>query len=157
MLQCRRWKINFIQFSKQLNTIHYGAIENRLLFFFLPEKEDLSLILVIAEKPSVAQTIAAVFGAKEKKDGFHRKRLYRFWCVGHRFAEAATYGEQYKKWSFAMTSLRILPQEWKYTVADNEKQFKTLKELFMHRADVSRSRQCLRRRARGRTHFPFCL
>ena len=28
------------------------------------------MILVIAEKPSVAQTIAAVLGAKEKKDGF---------------------------------------------------------------------------------------
>ena len=50
-------------------------------------------------------------------------------------AEAAAYGEQYKKWSY--DSLPILPQEWKYTVsADKEKQFKTLKEL-MHRADVS--------------------
>ena len=28
------------------------------------------MILVIAEKPSVAQTIAAVLGAMEKKDGF---------------------------------------------------------------------------------------
>ena len=59
------------------------------------------------------------------------------WCVGHLvgLAEAAAYGEQYKKWSY--DSLPILPQEWKYTVAsDKEKQFKTLKEL-MHRADVS--------------------
>ena len=100
--------------------------------------EELSLILVIAEKPSVAQTIAAVLGAKEKKDGFLTGSGYIVsWCVGHLvgLAEAAAYGEQYKKWSY--DSLPILPQEWKYTVsADKEKQFKTLKEL-MHRADVS--------------------
>ena len=97
-----------------------------------------SHILVIAEKPSVAQTIAAVLGAKEKKDGFLTGSGYIVsWCVGHLvgLAEAAAYGEQYKKWSY--DSLPILPQEWKYTVAsDKEKQFKTLKEL-MHRADVS--------------------
>lgn len=96
------------------------------------------MILVIAEKPSVAQTIAAVLGAKEKKDGFLTGSGYIVsWCVGHLvgLAEAAAYGEQYKKWSY--DSLPILPQEWKYTVsADKEKQFKTLKEL-MHRADVS--------------------
>ena len=97
------------------------------------------MILVIAEKPSVAQTIAAVLGAKEKKDGFLTGSGYIVsWCVGHLvgLAEAAAYGEQYKKWSY--DSLPILPQEWKYTVAsDKEKQFKTLKEL-MHRADVSK-------------------
>ena len=96
------------------------------------------MILVIAEKPSVAQTIAAVLEAKEKKDGFLTGNGYLVsWCVGHLvgLSEAAAYGEQYKKWSY--DSLPILPQEWKYTVAaDKEKQFKTLKEL-MHRADVS--------------------
>ena len=96
------------------------------------------MILVIAEKPSVAQTIAAVLGAKEKKDGFLTGSGYIIsWCVGHLvgLSEAAAYGEQYKKWSY--DSLPILPQEWKYTVsADKEKQFKTLKEL-MNRADVS--------------------
>ena len=96
------------------------------------------MILVIAEKPSVAQTIAAVLGAKEKKDGFLTGSGYIVsWCVGHLvgLSEADAYGEQYKKWSY--DSLPILPQEWKYTVAaDKEKQFKTLKEL-MHRADVS--------------------
>ena len=96
------------------------------------------MILVIAEKPSVAQTIAAVLGTKEKKDGFLIGNGYLVsWCVGHLvgLSEAAAYGEQYKKWSY--DSLPILPQEWKYTVAsDKEKQFKTLKEL-MHWADVS--------------------
>ena len=76
------------------------------------------MILVIAEKPSVAQTIAAVLEAKEKKDGFLTGNGYLVsWCVGHLvgLSEAAAYGEQYKKWSY--DSLPILPQEWKYTVA----------------------------------------
>ena len=96
------------------------------------------MILVIAEKPSVAQTIAAVLGAKEKKDGFLTGSGYIVsWCVGHLvgLSEAAAYGEQYKKWSYE--SLPILPEEWQYNVAaDKGKQFSILKEL-MHRADVS--------------------
>ena len=97
-----------------------------------------SHILVIAEKPSVAQSIAAVLGAREKKDGFIEGNGYLVsWCVGHLIglAEAAAYGEQYRKWSY--DSLPILPQEWKYTVAaDKKTQFDTLKDL-MHRDDVS--------------------
>ena len=94
--------------------------------------------LVIAEKPSVAASIAAALGVKEKKDGYIEGGGYLIsWCVGHlvELADAAAYGEQYKKWSYE--SLPILPEEWQYTVAaDKEKQFKILKEL-MHRADVS--------------------
>jgi DNA topoisomerase-3 len=94
--------------------------------------------LVIAEKPSVAASIAAALGVKEKKDGYIEGGGYLIsWCVGHlvELAEAAAYGEQYKKWSYE--SLPILPEEWQYNVAaDKGKQFKTLKEL-MHRADVS--------------------
>ena len=98
----------------------------------------MSEILIIAEKPSVAATIAAALGAKEKKDGYIAGSGYLVsWCVGHlvQLAEAAAYGEQYKKWSY--DSLPILPQEWQYAVAsDKGKQFKILKDL-MHRADVS--------------------
>ena len=36
------------------------------------------MILVIAEKPSVAQTIAAVLGAKEKKDDFSQEAVISF-------------------------------------------------------------------------------
>ena len=97
----------------------------------------MSYTLVIAEKPSVAANIAAALGIKGKQDGYIEGAGYLIsWCVGHLIglAEAAAYGEQYKKWSY--DSLPILPQEWKYTVAkDKGKQFKILKEL-MHRADV---------------------
>ena len=98
----------------------------------------MSETLIIAEKPSVAATIAAALGAKEKKDGYIAGNgCLVSWCVGHlvQLAEAAAYGEQYKKWSY--DSLPILPQEWQYAVAsDKGKQFTILKDL-MHRADVS--------------------
>ena len=98
----------------------------------------MSETLIIAEKPSVAATIAAALGAKEKRDGYIAGNgCLVSWCVGHlvQLAEAAAYGEQYKKWSY--DSLPILPQEWQYAVAsDKGKQFKILKDL-MHRADVS--------------------
>ena len=94
--------------------------------------------LVIAEKPSVAQTIAAALGIKGKQDGYIEGGGYLIsWCVGHlvQLAEAAAYGEQYRKWQ--LDSLPILPEEWQYAVdPDKGKQFATLKEL-MHRADVS--------------------
>ena len=98
----------------------------------------MALRLVIAEKPSVAQTIAAALGVKGKQDGYIEGGGYLIsWCVGHlvQLAEAAAYGEQYRKWQ--LDSLPILPEEWQYAVdPDKGKQFKTLKEL-MHRADVS--------------------
>ena len=94
--------------------------------------------LVICEKPSVGTAVAAALGVTGRKDGYIEGNGYVIsWCIGHLvgLAEAAAYGEQYRKWSY--DSLPILPQEWQYTVAaDKGKQFKTLKEL-MHRADVS--------------------
>ena len=86
----------------------------------------------------MAQTIAAALGAKKKQDGYIEGDKYLIsWCVGHlvQLADAAAYGEQYKKWSY--DSLPILPQKWQYTVsADKGKQFATLKNL-MHRTDIS--------------------
>ena len=87
--------------------------------------------LVIAEKPSVAAAIAAALGVKGKKDGYIENGDYIIsWFVGHlvELAQAAAYGEQYKKWSYE--ALPILPQEWRYTIAaDKQKQFKILKDL----------------------------
>ena len=91
----------------------------------------MSITLVIAEKPSVAQTIAAALGVKNKKDGYLEGGGYLIsWCVGHlvQLSEAAAYGEQYRKWSYE--SLPILPEKWQYTVSkDKETQFNILKEL----------------------------
>ena len=98
----------------------------------------MSYTLVIAEKPSVAQNIAAALKVNGRKDGYIEGGGYIIsWCVGHLvgLAAADAYGEQYAKWNY--DTLPILPKEWQYTVAaDKGKQFKILKEL-MHRTDVS--------------------
>ena len=103
-----------------------------------PPKKWQTNTLVIAEKPSVAQNIAAALKVSGRKDGYIEGGGYLIsWCVGHLvgLAAADAYGEQYAKWNY--DTLPILPKEWQYTVAtDKGKQFKTLKEL-MHRADVS--------------------
>ena len=40
--------------------------------------------LVIAEKPSVAITIAKVIGANKRNDGYYEGNAYKVsWCVGH--------------------------------------------------------------------------
>ena len=59
--------------------------------------------LVIAEKPSVAKSIAAVLGAKTSKDGFVEGNGYIVsWCVGHLVGlyNPEEYDEKYKKYSF---------------------------------------------------------
>jgi len=94
--------------------------------------------LVIAEKPSVAAAIAAVLGAREKKNGYFDGAGYLVsWCIGHliSLADAAAYNEKYRKWNY--NDLPIVPQKWHFTIASGkETQFHILKEL-MHRADVS--------------------
>ena len=69
--------------------------------------------LVIAEKPSVARSIAAVIGATEKQNGYWQGSGYLVsWCIGHlvSFAEAGQYDEKYCKWKYE--DLPILPQPW---------------------------------------------
>lgn len=94
--------------------------------------------LVIAEKPSVAQSIAAVIGAVNKKDGYMEGNGYIVsWCIGHlvELASADFYEECYKKWKYS--DLPILPVEWNYVISKGkEKQMKLLKEL-INRPDVT--------------------
>ncbi|MBQ7003972.1 MAG: DNA topoisomerase III, partial [Oscillospiraceae bacterium] len=94
--------------------------------------------LVIAEKPSVGMSIAAVLGAKERKDGFMEGRDYIVsWGFGHlaELANADTYDEKYAKWRY--DDLPIVPANWKYKIPrDKYQQFETLKKL-MNRDDIS--------------------
>ena len=89
--------------------------------------------LVIAEKPSVAQSIAAVLGATQRKDGYLEGNDYLVsWCVGHlvELAQPESYEETWKKWSY--DSLPIIPQEWQHEVKNDTKaQYQILKKL-MH-------------------------
>lgn len=87
--------------------------------------------LVIAEKPSVAISIAKVIGATKKKDGYYEGNGYRVsWCVGHliQMANPESYNEEYAKWNIA--DLPIIPKEYKYEIAKStKKQFTILKKL----------------------------
>jgi len=97
----------------------------------------LILILVVAEKPSVAMSYAKVLGATNRKDGYLEGNGYLVsWCVGHlvELAPPNVYDAKYVKWSIA--DLPILPQKWQYLVsASTKKQFGILKDL-MNRPDV---------------------
>ena len=95
-------------------------------------------VLVLAEKPSVSQAIAAALGVKGKKDGYIEGNGYIIsWCVGHlvELANADNYEARYSRW--AREDLPILPDPWKFTVSPGtKKQFGIIKSL-MGRADVT--------------------
>lgn len=87
--------------------------------------------LVIAEKPSVAISIAKVIGANKKKDGYYEGNGYRVsWCVGHliQMVNPDVYDEKYAKWN--ITDLPIVPKNYRYEIAKStRKQFNILKKL----------------------------
>ena len=93
--------------------------------------------LIIAEKPSVAQSIAAVLGAKRRENGYLEGGGYLVsWCFGHlaELASAETYNEAYAKWRYE--DLPIVPFSWRWKISrDKWTQFEILKTL-LHREDV---------------------
>lgn len=94
--------------------------------------------LVIAEKPSVAQSLAAVLGARQRREGYLEGGGWLVsWCVGHlaELADAAAYDPAYAKWR--KEDLPILPEHWKFTISpDKRDQFDTLRTL-LRREDVA--------------------
>jgi DNA topoisomerase-3 len=93
--------------------------------------------LTICEKPSQAQSYAAVLGATKRENGFFIGNNHIVaYCFGHLLELAApdAYGEQYAKWRYS--DLPIIPDKWKYVASkDKATQLKILKEL-LNRADV---------------------
>ena len=93
--------------------------------------------LLIAEKPSVAKSIASALGAKSGADGcFQGNSLIVSWCVGHLVSpmDAAGYDERFKKWRY--DDLPILPEPFRYVLAPGkEDAFENLRRL-MNRPDV---------------------
>lgn len=78
--------------------------------------------LVIAEKPSVAKTLAAALNATEQKDGYIEGGGYLVsWCFGHliELATPSSYGEKYQKWNSA--DLPIIPETWKFEAYKDKK------------------------------------
>ena len=89
--------------------------------------------LVIAEKPSVAKSLADVLGAKIKRNGYYEGNGYFVsWCVGHliELAQPEAYDPRFAKWR--REDLPILPKPWKFVVSEGtKKQYEVLKYL-MH-------------------------
>ena len=87
--------------------------------------------LVIAEKPSVALSIAKVICSNQRKDGYYEGNGYKVsWCVGHlvQMSNPDKYDEKYVKWN--LKDLPIIPNEYKYEVSKStKKQFTILKKL----------------------------
>ena len=78
--------------------MHYGV----WLLIFL-RKEQMQMKLVLAEKPSVAQSIAKVLGAAKREDGYLEGNGYVVsWCVGHlvELAQPEVYDAKYSKWAY---------------------------------------------------------
>lgn len=97
----------------------------------------MSKFLVIAEKPSVAQSYAKNLSAYKREDGYlEGESCIVSWCLGHlaEYAQPEEYDPKYEKWQF--DDLPILPEAWKLKVSkDKKKQFDVLKGL-MNRSDV---------------------
>ena len=94
--------------------------------------------LILAEKPSVGLTYAALLGADRKFDGYMEGTYCIVtWCFGHlaELASPETYDEKYSKWN--RSDLPIVPQNWILKPSrEKKKQFEIIKTL-MHREDVS--------------------
>ena len=94
--------------------------------------------LIIAEKPSMAQSIAAALHIRDRRNGYLEGNGYLVsWCYGHlaELADAAAYDSRYAKWEQA--HLPIIPDPFRFTLRkDCRKQYDLLREL-MHRTDVT--------------------
>lgn len=93
--------------------------------------------LIIAEKRSVAASIASALGAASRADSFYEgNNLLVSWCVGHLVSpmDAAGYDHSFRKWHFE--DLPILPEPFRYVLAPGkEAAFENLRAL-MDRPDV---------------------
>ena len=122
------------------------------------KESEIMFRLVIAEKPSVAKSLASVLGSANRRDGYLEGRgspvatsvqteaptepagetgWLVSWCLGHLagLADAATYNPDYAKWRY--DDLPILPESWRFTIAkDKRDQFDVLRTL-LRREDVT--------------------
>lgn len=91
----------------------------------------MTMIVVIAEKPSVAHDIARVLKCKDRADGYLKGENYIVtWAVGHlvTLCEPDEINDQYKKWR--MEDLPILPEKIPTKVINKTKsQFSVIKKL----------------------------
>ena len=93
-----------------------------------------TMIVCIAEKPSVAKEIADVLGATTRHDGYYEGNGYQVtWTFGHlcTLKEPHDYTPNWKNWSLG--SLPMIPPRFGIKLIDDkgiEKQFKIIESLF---------------------------
>ena len=96
------------------------------------------MIVCIAEKPSVAQSIAHVLGATERKDGYLEGNGYQVtWTFGHlcQLKQPDELNPAWKRWS--LPSLPMMPDRCDIRLIDDpgiKSQFKVIQKLYK-RAD----------------------
>ena len=92
------------------------------------------MIVCIAEKPSVAQEIAMVLGARQRKDGYFEGNGYQVtWTFGHlcTLKEPNDYAQEWKQWR--IETLPMIPPRFGIKLISNkgvEHQFQTIEKLF---------------------------
>lgn len=103
------------------------------------------MILIIAEKPSLARNIVSAIGNMKRNDGFYSNQEYLVsWAFGHLFslADIEDY-EEHPDYKWKMDNLPCFPNTFKFNIKKNGKevdsgvlkQFNILKTL-MNREDV---------------------
>lgn len=110
------------------------------LITFASLKENLNMIVCIAEKPSVARDIADILGAKNKKDGYIEGNGYQVtWTFGHlcTLKEPHEYAPEWKRWSLA--NLPMIPPRFGIKIIESpsiEKQFKIIERLIANADEI---------------------
>ena len=96
-------------------------------------------LLIVAEKPSVARSIASAIGLKKEKkhegyiegfSDFFEYTVWVTWCLGHlvQMSYPESYDSKYAKWS--LEDLPLIPEEFKYEVIpETRKQFEIVAKL----------------------------
>ena len=112
--------------------------------------------LVIAEKPSAAQSYAKALNITAKKSGYFEGNGYIItWCIGHLagLADAAAYDEKYAVWKYE--DLPILPEKWQFAInKGKENQYKVVSGL-MNRNDITEIIICVAAKSRTSVYgFP---
>ena len=98
------------------------------------------MIVCITEKPSVAKDIAAILGAKTKRDGYYEGGDYQVtWTFGHlcTLKEPNDYLPQWKRWTLG--TLPMIPEKFGIKlIPDNgiEHQFKVIESLFSKATEI---------------------
>ena len=128
LLRIARIKTNY---TNEDDCSRYLLLTSYLLLLY-------TMIVCIAEKPSVARDIAEVLGAKTRKDGYIEGNGYQVtWTFGHLcgLLEPHEYAPEWKRW--ALSNLPMIPQRFGIKVMNDsgiQKQFNVI-ETLMANAD----------------------